>query len=172
MRGLFQRDRSRRIVFLKIGSCVFFDYLLMIMASPASEISCMINLTLLEVLSGIDIHIRRIPTELLTAAGLISAVSVFHSVQSVFPVFTAVLFCCVFFFFRKKIGMGTYDILLIFILGFTLQDTLLQLKFISVILILWGAAGLIIRVLKNRKDLSIPLVPLITFSFYAVQVFL
>lgn len=172
MRGLPCPVQTRKIVFIKIGLCVFFNYLLTNMTIQKPEISCMIQLLLLEVLSGIDIHIRKIPTELLAAAGVLSGILFFHTSGAVLSVFSAILIGSVFYFFRKKIGIGSYDILLIFFLGVLLRSMVDQLKFAAVILILWGTAGMIVRILKKERDLSIPLVPLITFGYYAVQTFL
>ena len=172
MRGLSCLDQTRKTVFVKIGSCVIFCYMLMNMTIHKPEISCMIHLLLLELLSGIDIHIRKIPTELLAPAGVLSGILLFQTSGAALTIFSSILIGSVFYFFRNKIGIGSYDILLIFFLAVLLQSMALQLKFAAVFLILWGTAGLIIRALKKGRDLSIPLVPLITFSYYAVQTFL
>ena len=172
LRNFHYGNIDRKNLWSKFLLCVLFDYLLIKTADLTLGFSYILRLVLLEILSGIDIHVRKIPTELLAAAGLISAIAVFRSAESSFPVLSAIVIGFVFFCFRKRIGIGLYDILLIVILGVTLQDPVLQLKFAALILILWGVFGLIIGVLKNRKDLSIPLVPLVTFSYYAVYSFL
>ena len=172
LRGVSREDQRRKTEYLKIVLCVCFSYLLMIMTEKITEISCILHLLLLEVLSGIDIHVRRIPTELLAASWILSAVIAFHTHQSFLPLLSAVLIGIILCYFRRRVGIGLYDILLIVILSMTLRSLMVQLKFIAVILMLWGVSGLIIAALKKGKDLSIPLVPLITFSYYAVQTFL
>lgn len=132
----------------------------------------MIRLLLLALLSGIDIFIRKIPTELLAAAAFFFVISAVHIPLDVFRFLSPVLIGFVFYLFRNRTGMGLYDILLFMLLAMTSWNMVTQLKFTAVFLILWGVSGLIIGKLKNRKDLTIPLVPLITFSYYAVQTIL
>lgn len=171
-RNFPRRDHDLKVIYSKIGLCLCFDYLLMVMTAPIPEISYMLRMMLLEILSGIDIHIRKIPTEFLAAAGILSVIPSFRVSESVFAIFSAVLTGLCLYYFRKKIGIGSYDILLIVLLEAALPGMVMQLKFIALFLILWGIAGSIIGALKNRKDLSIPLVPLITFSYFAVQTIL
>ena len=165
------RDRDRSVIFGKIVICLGFNFLLMKIARSFPGNSCIL-VTLLEVLSGIDIFILRIPTELLAAAALLSAGLMFRIPLSVVAFVGSILIGIVFWSIREWIGLGAYDILLMVLLGTMLPGVAVLVKYIAVILILWGVMGSIAGVLKNKKDLMIPLVPLITFSFFAVQTFL
>ena len=165
------RDLDRSVVFGKIVICLGFYFLLMNITHDLPESSCILVL-LLEILSGIDIFILRIPTELLAAAALLSAGLMFRIPLSVVAFVGSILIGVVFWIFRERIGLGSYDILLMVLLGTMLPGVAVLVKYIAVILILWGGMGSIAGVLKNKKDLMIPLVPLITFSFFAVQTFL
>lgn len=165
------RDRDRSVVFGKIVICLGFNFLLMNITHDFSENSCILVL-LLEILSGIDIFILRIPTELLAAAALLSAGLMFRIPLSVVSFVGSILIGVVFGIFRKRIGLGSYDILLMVLLGTLLPGVAVLVKYIATILILWGILGSIAAVLKNKKDLMIPLVPLISFSYFAVQTFL
>ena len=133
-------DRDRKSILVKAGLCLIFNNMMFFIVPKNQEISCMLQLALLEVLSGIDIYICRIPTELLAAAGVLSVMIITQTHRSVLFVLSAVLTGAAFNLFRKRIGIGSYDILLTVALGAAL--------------------------------LSIPLVPLITFSYYAIQNFL
>ncbi len=165
------RDRDRSVVFGKIVICLGFNSLLMNITHDFPENSCIFVL-LLEILSGLDIFILRIPTELLAAAALLSAGLMFRIPLSVVSFVGSILIGVFFGIFRKRIGLGSYDILLMVLLGTMLPGVVVQVKYVAVILILWGILGAIAGVLKNKKDLMIPLVPLITFSYFAVQPFL
>ena len=165
------RDLDRSVVFGKIVICLGFNFLLMKITHDFPESSCILTL-LLEILSGIDIFILRIPTELLAAAALLSAGLMFRIPLSVVAFVGSILIGIVFWSIREWIGLGAYDILLMVLLGTMLPGVAVLVKYIAVILILWGVMGSIAGVLKNKKDLMIPLVPLITFSYFAVQTFL
>lgn len=165
------RDLDRSVVFGKIVICLGYNFLLMKITHDFPESSCILAL-LLEILSGIDIFILRIPTELLAAAALLSAGLMFCIPLSVVAFVGSILIGVVFWIFRERIGLGSYDILLMVLLGTMLPGVVMLVKYIAVILILWGVMGSIPGVLKNKKDLMIPLVPLITFSYFAVQTFL
>ena len=171
MRNVPLMDPGLKTIIKRLLFCLIFDYFLMFLTKHIPENSYIL-LLLLEILSGIDIFIHKIPTELLSAAGIFAVVRCIESPVSVFSLFSVLLIGLAFCVFQKKTGIGTYDILLIIILGVMLLYTALQVKFIAVLLILWGAAGVAAGVLKNRRDLSIPLVPLISFSYYAVQILL
>ena len=164
-------DRDRKIIFGKALICLGLNFCLMNMTEKLQKNSCML-LLLLEILSGIDIFILRIPTELLVAAALISGCLMFRIPLPVFPFVTSIFIGAVFRIFRDRIGIGSYDILLMVLLGAMLPDVVTQVKYIAVILILWGILGIAVRALKSKRDIMIPLVPLITFSYYAVRTLL
>ena len=164
-------ESDRKIIFGKALICLGLNFLLMNITGKFQKNSCML-LLLLEILSGIDIFILRIPTELLVAAALISGCLMFRIPLPVFPFVTSIFIGAVFRIFRDRIGIGSYDILLMVLLGAMLPDVVTQVKYIAVILILWGILGIAVRALKSKRDIMIPLVPLITFSYYAVRTLL
>ena len=66
----------------------------------------------------------------------------------------------------KKTGIACYDVILTAVLAMLCSDLIQQIKFAAGILILWGAAGAILRLaFKKPGTTKIPLSPIILTAY-------
>jgi len=124
----------------------------------------------LALLSGIDILIRKIPTELLAVFCVLFVLVIGDSQDHLSHAACAALICSVLLVLRKHIGIALYDIIILFPLLTLSGSTIRQLKFISLFLILWGCAGIILRkTQKQEEPVTVPLVPVAVLCCFLLQ---
>ena len=114
----------------------------------------------------LDIMIMKIPTELLTLFGVSVFLSFIHDYRSPLLILSDVLIYILMSKLSKK-NIAQYDLILSFILAMQFYDVIGQLKYTSVFLILWGAAGVIIKIFRRNTSqiMAIPLAPIMTVSY-------
>ena len=118
---------------------------------------------------NIDIFIRKIPTELLILEFILTVIQITRH-GNLLDIAASLLFSSVWFLLKRKIRIGTNDILLILILTVFLSDFSGTILFNSVIMIIWGAVGLIIQKAFNKEpQTKIPLAPVIITAFTLVK---
>ena len=149
---------------------IFLFYVILSGIGTSGRIQPKYIIPILGITAGIDFLIHRIPTEFLVILLLISIQSTDKN-----TIWLRILFAALVFIpwsaVRKKLDMGLYDILLISILSLNLSGFSKILQFSSAILILWGAAGLILQKVYGRKPgTKIALAPLIAAAFIFVMV--
>ena len=147
---------------------IFLFYTILSGIGTGSRVPLKYIIPILGITAGIDFIIQRIPTEFLVILLLISIQSNDKDTIWMRILISALVFI-LWSAFRKKLDMGFYDILLISILSLNLSGFPKILQFSSVILIIWGAAGLILQKVYGRKPgTKIPLAPLIASAFIFV----
>ncbi len=120
-------------------------------------------------IADVDMMIQKIPSELLLLGFLLS---IFYRPLLFARIFMSLCILVTGLILSKKTGIANYDVILTSIMAMHCYDVLSQIKFVSIILILWGISGLIIQVLiKNNTPRKIPLSPII-LSAYAISMHL
>ena len=157
-----------RCFVIKLLSGFFLDCLLLSVHSRMLKAPGMPVWALLLLIADTDILIKKIPSELLliAAAGCLTGLS--YSVD-LFPVAAAALFFLIAgLLFNQKAGIARYDVVLLAMLAIRCPDVTVILKFVSLFLILWGAAALCFRTAdRSGRIRSIPLSPLILAAYSA-----
>ncbi len=142
--------------------------MILLMKAPNSRTDFIkiVSALLIIILSDIDIMIMKIPTELLTLFGVSVFLSFIHDHRSPLLILSDVLIYILMSKLSKK-NIAQYDLILSFILAMQFYDVIGQLKYTSVFLILWGAAGVIIRKFRRNtsQTMAIPLAPIMTISY-------
>ena len=150
--------------------CFWADAVL-VLADPFSDCGSYkyMLLLLFGITENIDLFIHKIPTEILLLELLLSISQISKPVN--IPNFAAsLLFSSLWFLAKRKIRIGTNDILLILILTVMLPGYYGTILFNSVIMIIWGAVGIIIQKAFNKgPETQIPLAPLIITAFTLVK---
>lgn len=151
---------------------IFLFYTILSGIGSGSRVPLKYIIPILGITAGIDFIIYRIPTEFLVILLLISIQSNNKDTIWLRILISALVFI-LWYGFRKKLDMGLYDILLTSILSLNLSGFTQILQFSSAILIIWGAAGLILQIVYGRKPgKKIPLTPLIAAAFIFVTLIL
>lgn len=121
-------------------------------------------------LSGTDILIRKIPTELLAVFCIVSLLLIMHTPGLLPQVLSGAVICCVLFLVRARIGISPYDVIILFPLLIRSGSIGIQLKFISLFLIIWGCAALILqKTQKKEEPVTVPLVPVAALCCFLLQ---
>ena len=150
--------KTDRAFLVKLGGCFLFALLCAMTAAGKLGTALMI---LIFLIADIDILIGKIPTELLAALVVLILVS---RIPSIGLIVVIVLVCAAVWFFREKIGVAPYDILLFGALGMLVPDAASFIRYTAVSLILWGIGGLILRAWTKGKARTIPLAPVFTLA--------
>ena len=164
-------DASVRHYSWKIALCFIWNSALLFLPGKRSPLDRIPLLILFLILADTDIFIQKIPTELLILSGTVSFLCGDH-VPDPLPVVTAVSAALVFLIIDpKKTGIARYDIVLTAILAMHCTDILQQIRFVSVLMILWGSVGLILRyVRKGSASMKIPLSPVILTAYAVLSI--
>ena len=154
----------------KIIGCLFINIFFRILDyAYTSSLAADPFLLLLEVISGTDLFIRRIPTEFMILLFLNVCLQIRMN-----PLTSSILPCIIisgiWLLIRKKIGIGLYDALLICILTFPLGGWRGPLLLTSITLILWGAAGVFCGyILQKDPKTKIPMAPVVITAFFLTR---
>ena len=126
--------KTDRAFLVKLGGCFLFALLCAMPAAGKLRAALMI---LIFVIADIDILIGKIPTELLA---LLLVLTLASRIPSVGQIIVIILVCAAVWFFREKIGIAPYDILLFGALGMLVPDAVSFIRYAAVSLILWVSA--------------------------------
>ena len=162
---LWKKPDSFRKGALCIAECFCCNLILGAAAGNNLKLPELFILFLIMLISDVDILIKKIPTELLV---LLTAGFLFIKIPEIkqLPVPAVVLLSgIVLYCFRKKIGIAVYDILLFVFLGIFVYPSSAQIKYAAIFLILWGAAGTVMKLLDNNAE-KLPLSPFIFLSYF------
>lgn len=151
---------------------LFLFYTILSGIGSGSRVPLKFFIPILGITAGVDFLIHRIPTELLVILLLISIQTTDKNAIWLRILYSAFVFM-LWSAFRNKLDMGLYDIFFISILSLNLSGFPKILQFSSAILVLWGAAGLILQKVCGKKPgTKIPLAPLIAAAFIFVKAIL
>ena len=166
--GAFPWKQKNTVLLL----CLAAELTIAFLISPANLSLCLIFWEIAAVLSGIDILIRKIPTELLAVYYLTFLLILLRYPFGISLIAAAVLFAFVFFVIRGRIGIALYDIFALIPLLVFSGSVIGQIKYIAVFLIGWGLFGLILHCVKKKEGpLTVPLVPIEVISFLLLRYF-
>ncbi len=155
-------------VLKKLPVIILFDVVLAIIAAQNISQNEIIFVLILLVVCNIDIFLKKIPTEFLILTGIFSIIIIILEKNWTYFISGIILFG-IFYHFYKKMGMSIYDTVLICLLSFHFYSIAAQVKFISIIFIIWGFFGASRRfIIKGNSSPKIPLAPIITFSYFLV----
>lgn len=175
---IYARTRKLNISRLEIWNmlknkfliCIFIDAIL-IFSDPFSEYRSYkyILLILYGMTENIDLFIKKIPTEFLVLEFILSITQIYEHI-SMSNLAASLLFSSIWILIKRKIRIGTNDNFLILILTVLLSNFYETILLNSVIMIIWGAFGIIMKDLF-RKDpkTQIPLAPVIVTAFTLVK---
>ncbi len=163
--------KSRRISFSEhknaltvVVGCAVYNFIAAAAAGTELSYRELFIVFLMLLIADIDILIKKIPVELLTAYSAGICCVKLPEIKEL-PNEAAILFIGIcFYIFRKKIGIALFDIYLFLISGFFVYPVFSQIKYAALFLIFWGTSALIIWLLqKNEK--TVPLAPCIVLSY-------